>query len=167
MLVKDLLNETIQKRVKSKFSQEAIAKIAGISRVQVNRIENNIGNPTLKNIQAYQQAVMQVSELLSLATLNDFAHDIASNFALSDVLLFGSYATGLATEESDVDLIIAKNQGSTQLSLQEKSRIMEYAQKTLNKDVQLIDLYDLKKFITTLETRKFLTSIKNEVLRFV
>ena len=41
--------------------------------------------------------------------INRYVHDVAAAFNPERVILFGSYATGKSTEDSDVDLLVVMN----------------------------------------------------------
>lgn len=44
--------------------------------------------------------------MISMDTIRDLSERIASEFAPERIILFGSYAYGTATEDSDVDLLV-------------------------------------------------------------
>lgn len=60
---------------------------------------------------------------------------IAKKYHIESVYLFGSYARGKATEESDVDLIVNFNSDATLLTLAD---VMEELKTALGKSVDII-----------------------------
>jgi predicted nucleotidyltransferase len=44
--------------------------------------------------------------MTSLKEIQDFTNQLAALYSPDKVVLFGSYATGVATEDSDVDLLV-------------------------------------------------------------
>lgn len=57
--------------------------------------------------------------MITQAFINDIVKDIVEGYAPDKIYLFGSYAKGKHTEDSDVDLLIVKN---TPLRKIERSR---------------------------------------------
>jgi len=90
--------------------------------------------------------------------ISKFAREVAREFAPERIVLFGSYATGKATEDSDVDILV----------------IMPHAQRNIEKSLDITRKVDrsfpLDLIVRTpQETRRrlkqrdmFLTSILNE-----
>ena len=48
--------------------------------------------------------------LITLTDIQNFATDLAREFLPEKVILFGSYATGTAKAESDVDLLVVMSE---------------------------------------------------------
>ena len=71
----------------------------------------------------------------TVASIQQAISPIAKAYGLKRVYLFGSYANGTATEESDVDILI--EMGET-LSLLELSEILQDAKEALNISVDLV-----------------------------
>lgn len=69
--------------------------------------------------------------------LRDIVTPIAVKYGLKGVSLFGSYAKGTATEDSDVDLIIDTT-GTSIRSLLQVAGIHEELERTLRKNVDLL-----------------------------
>ena len=74
--------------------------------------------------------------------LRDMVTPIAVKYGLKGVSLFGSYARGTASEESDVDLIIDTT-GTPIRSLLQVAGIHEELERTLRKNVDLLTVSSL------------------------
>ena len=85
---------------------------------------------------------MTTNELL--ARLHDLKDELRQQFGIEEMALFGSYARGEATEESDVDIAIL------QMHLKDAFAIIdarEYLMKILNKNVDIGTFKSMKTFI--------------------
>jgi len=47
--------------------------------------------------------------MVALSDLEQLSRKIAANFDVEKIILFGSYANGTATEQSDIDLLVVAN----------------------------------------------------------
>lgn len=74
--------------------------------------------------------------------LRDMVTPIAVKYGLKGVSLFGSYARGTASEDSDVDLLIDTT-GTDIRSLLQVAGIHEELERTLRKSVDLLTLSSL------------------------
>ena len=74
--------------------------------------------------------------------LRDMVTPIAVKYGLRGVSLFGSYARGTASEDSDVDLLIDTT-GTSIRSLLQVAGIHEELERTLRKNVDLLTLSSL------------------------
>lgn len=73
--------------------------------------------------------------MLTVDSIQKAITPIAKEYNLKRVYLFGSYAKGTATEDSDVDLLIEKG---GRLSLLDMSGILQDAREVLNLSVDLL-----------------------------
>lgn|GEM_PF-4683623 len=104
--------------------------------------------------------------LLTRTEIAYFAQCLAHTFNLRLVMLFGSYATGKARSDSDVDFIVSRSDG-LQLTNEQYFEIEQFASKYLHKNVHVTDLEYLRLTEKEEETRRFLTQVKQEALRYV
>lgn len=70
-----------------------------------------------------------------IATIRDVIEPIAKSYGVKRIYLFGSYAKGTATEESDIDLLVEKG---TPMSLLKLSGMRQRVQEELNLSVDLV-----------------------------
>ncbi len=70
-----------------------------------------------------------------IATIRNVITPIAKSYGIKRIYLFGSYAKGEATEESDIDLLIEKGKPMSLLKL---SGMRQQVQEALNLSVDLV-----------------------------
>lgn len=70
-----------------------------------------------------------------ITTIKDVIGPIARLYGVKRIYLFGSYAKGTATEESDIDLLVEKG---TPMSLLKLSGMRQRVQEALNLSVDLV-----------------------------
>ena len=78
---------------------------------------------------------MENEKMTDISTIKNNIFPIAKKYGLRRVFLFGSYAKGTATEDSDIDLLIEKGRP---LSLLKLSGLRQDAKETLGRDVDLV-----------------------------
>ena len=83
-----------------------------------------------------KQQFEKVKCMQTVETIKEAITPVAEEYGLKKVYLFGSYAKGTATEESDVDLLIEK--GKKRLSLLGLSGIMLDVKDALNLHVDIV-----------------------------
>ncbi len=79
--------------------------------------------------------------MYSIADIKEAVIPVAMAYGLKRVYLFGSYAKGTATEESDVDLLIEKGK---KLSLIGISGMMQAISESLKKPVDIVTTVSLE-----------------------
>lgn len=89
--------------------------------------------------------------IYNISEIKDMIKDIASNYGVERVILFGSYAKGDATSSSDIDLRIDKGKIRDYIELSSFSLELE---KRLNKNVDVLTTGSL--------SEKFLKNISKE-----
>ena len=84
--------------------------------------------------------------MMTIDEIKDKSSKIFLNYPIGAVSIFGSYAKGLQTEDSDVDMLL-KN---SNLGLLDMSRMQQQLSSTLGKKIDLIcedDLSDVFRFL--------------------
>jgi len=66
-------------------------------------------------------------------------NNAATRFPLSKVDYFGSYADGLATEESDLDLLVEFNEDAARISILTVIRLKHYLEDELTIPVDVVE----------------------------
>lgn len=74
-------------------------------------------------------------KIYTIEEIKEKVISIATNYNLKSITLFGSYARGEATKDSDIDLIINFDSESTLLTL---SDIMNELEAAFNKEVDIV-----------------------------
>ena len=87
--------------------------------------------------------------MLSVAEIRDKISPVCKKYAVSEAYLFGSYARGDATEESDVDLRIVVKKPFGMLAL---NRLNEDFEAALQKNVDVITHFPKKQSIRFYKT---------------
>lgn len=72
--------------------------------------------------------------------------DILSRYGVTEAYVFGSFARGDATPESDLDLLVTYRQGTT---LFDVANLQEALEKALNRRVDLVSRKNLSKRLTS------------------
>lgn len=78
-----------------------------------------------------------MSKIYTIDEIREKVRPVAEKYAIEKVWLFGSYARGEATEDSDVDLLI---DGSKIRTLFELGGVYEDFKEALGKDIDLVTL---------------------------
>lgn len=102
-------------------------------------------------------------------TLNDIkarVTPIAQKYGLNAVYLFGSYAKNIATENSDVDLLVDRN-GSKVRSMFDMAGLYEDMRDAVEKEIDLITLQSLEQKSTKERSPYFVDSVRAEMVRIV
>jgi predicted nucleotidyltransferase len=97
------------------MTQQQLSDISGVPLKTIRNWEQQIRTPSswmmdlvMERVLDYLNFItMSIDEqtgVLSLKTLRDGIHEIANQFPIKRIILFGSYARGQATQLSDVDL---------------------------------------------------------------
>jgi len=85
---------------------------------------------------------MTRSELIDI--LSSIKIELKQKFGIEEIALFGSYARGEATEESDVDIAILKMEKK---DITKRLEAKEFLEKRLNKKIDLGYLDSMRTFI--------------------
>lgn len=89
---------------------------------------------------------------------------IARKYRIPSVYLFGSYARGTATEESDIDLLI-DTKGTELKSLLQLSAVMLDLEAATGKQVDLITANSLEQKTDRISTLHFRDAVKRERMK--
>lgn len=132
-------------RIEKKMTQQEVADLVGISLRSYKSYENDEkkqGSIKYKYIIEQLQKINFIDENNGLLTIDDIQRKCSEVFEKYEVnfcYLFGSYAKGKETPNSDVDLLISTNvKGLKFYGLVEELRI------TLRKRVDVLDMNQLK-----------------------
>ncbi len=87
-----------------------------------------------------------MSKMKILKYLKENKQDLQENFYLTKIGLFGSFAKGLDTENSDIDILIEFKKDTDNLH-ELKRKLRNQLSKELNRNVDLCREKYLKKFI--------------------
>ena len=138
------MNELKKMRIEKNLTQQQVAKLMGISLRSYKSYENDeekIG--TLK----YNYMIEKLSEInpideshgvINREYIRQKCEKVFENYEIEFCYLFGSYAKGKATPESDVDLLI-----STEVSGLKFYGLVEEIRTTLHKKVDVLNLNQL------------------------
>ena len=74
--------------------------------------------------------------MISIDEIQDLVSKVAKRYDIKSVRLFGSYADGCATSESDVDLLVEYNHQPTMLNF---FGFQNYLQDKLNTNVDVVE----------------------------
>lgn len=138
------MSELKQLRIAKNLTQKQASAILGISLRSYKSYENDAGKANTIKYRAMLQELEQhtcIDEEHGLLTLEDIKAACRQNLTEYDVkycILFGSYAKGTPTPNSDVDLLI-----STSVSGLRFFGIAEGLRNTLHKKVDLLDVRQL------------------------
>ena len=81
-----------------------------------------------------------------LDTLSQNLSDLAVNFYIERIGIFGSYATGRQTEESDIDFVVQFRSECPNL-FDVKCNLKEYLSSLFGKDVDVANIKFIKPFV--------------------
>lgn len=131
-------------RISKKMTQQQASELLGVSLRSYKEYENDESKiNTLK----YRQMIMELERhvtldedhgLLTLDEIKAACKAVLDEYEVQYAILFGSYAKGFPTEQSDVDLLI-----STDITGLRFFGIAERLRKALHKKVDLLDLRQL------------------------
>jgi predicted nucleotidyltransferase len=102
--------------------------------------------------------------IYTLEQIKELAEPIAKKYQLNALWVFGSYARGDATEESDVDLLL-DFKDSTAKNLRGFVNLANEFEQTFDKKVDILSVYNLNSPIMSNYFSKFVTIVKNERLK--
>jgi len=68
--------------------------------------------------------------------VNNYVADVKNAFSIDRVFLFGSYAKGIATEHSDVDLCFFSKSFENQSSIDIMAKLLRLSRKYLEVDIE-------------------------------
>ena len=147
-------------RLEKCMTQEDAAKYLGISRRTYIKYENNKelqetfkGKYMIESLNKYG-FIDENHGLLSVDLIKEKCQNIFPSYDVSYCYLFGSYAKGKATEESDVDLLV-----SMPLDGLKFYELVEVLRETLKKKVDLLDARHIS------ENRDLLENILKEGIK--
>lgn len=109
------MTELKQKRLKSGLTQEEAARRIGISRRSYISYENEearTATPKYRFLLAEMNEMTRLDENHGILTLDEIrktCHEILKDYSVQYCYLFGSYAKGKASPDSDVDLLISSD----------------------------------------------------------
>ena len=131
-------------RIEKELTQVVAAKLVGISLRSYKQYENDISKI---NSFKYKYIFETLSKynyidenhgILSLDKIKLVVNKVLSNYDVSYCYLFGSYAKGLARDNSDIDLVIA-----TDITGMDFYGLAEHLREELHKEVDLLNLDQL------------------------
>ena len=131
-------------RISKNMTQKQACELLGISLRSYKEYENNeakIGTLKYRSMVSELEAYSPLDEehgILTLAQIQKACEDVLSDYTVKYGILFGSYAKGTPTEQSDVDLLI-----STDVTGLRFFGIAERLREALQKKVDLLDLRQL------------------------
>ncbi len=138
------MTELKTRRLEKKLTQKEAAKRIGISLRSYIMYENDEireGTPKYRFLLQEMEKIDPLDEthgILSLEDIKRVCADVFASYQVDFCFLFGSYAKGHATGESDVDLLVStKTTGLRFFELTERLR------QGLHKKVDLLDLKQL------------------------
>jgi predicted nucleotidyltransferase len=101
--------------------------------------------------------------IYSLEQIKNLVEPIAKKFNLKALWVFGSYARGDATEESDVDFLMDYTDSKI-LNLFDINHLDRNLKETFNKEVDLISIDALYSFNTLWDDHEFIKVVSKERL---
>lgn len=131
-------------RISKKLTQQQACELLGVSLRSYKEYENN---ESKTNSLKYRSMVAELEKLvvldedhgkLTLDEIKAACKTVLDEYTVKYCILFGSYAKGTPTEQSDVDLLI-----STEVSGLRFYGIAERLRNELHKKVDLLDLRQL------------------------
>ena len=131
-------------RVKKNLTQQEVSKRIGISLrsyIMYENDENKVNTPKYRFLLQELKNINPLDEthgILSLDDIRDICFEIFSSYNVDFCYLFGSYAKGNASEESDVDLLVSSDVSGLRFY-----ELTERLREGLHKKVDLIDIKQL------------------------
>lgn len=89
---------------------------------------------------------------------------ITKKYRIPAVYLFGSYARGEATENSDVDILIDR-EGSSIRGMFDMGGLYEDLRNSIGKEIDLVTLQTLEQKSTKDRTPQFVENLRKEMVR--
>ncbi|MCQ2535556.1 MAG: nucleotidyltransferase domain-containing protein [Lachnospiraceae bacterium] len=132
-------------RIEKKLTQKEVADLVGISLRSYKSYEND---ETKRNTIKYNYILEKLKSInpideehgiLDLEDIEGICSDIFEKYPIEYVYLFGSYAKGLAKEDSDIDLLI-----SSDLKGLKYFGMIEELRNGLKKKIDALNLSQLK-----------------------
>jgi predicted nucleotidyltransferase len=102
--------------------------------------------------------------IYSLEQLKELVEPIAKKYNLKALWVFGSYARGEATEESDVDFLMDYSD-SIIVNLYDFNDLHDSLSRLINKDIDLISIYALNDNINITKFPKFHLRVNKEMVK--
>jgi predicted nucleotidyltransferase len=102
--------------------------------------------------------------IYTLEQIKELAEPIAKKYKLKSIWIFGSYARGEATDESDVDLLL-DFKDSTAKNLRGFINMANEFEQTFNKKVDILSVYNLNSPTMANYFSKFVAIVNNERLK--
>lgn len=132
-------------RYEKKLTQQQVAEMVGVSLRSYKSYENDTNK---RHTMKYNYIINQLEQInpidenhgiLLVEDIKEKCEKIFAQYDVSFCYLFGSYAKGQATEQSDVDLLI-----SAQVKGLRFYGLVEDIRKELHKKVDVLDMNQLK-----------------------
>jgi predicted nucleotidyltransferase len=126
---------------------------------------NTVNNRHIKPFNFIFNIFKQVIKMIySIEQIKERVEPIAKKYGITSVYLFGSYAKGLATDESDVDLLIDKT-GSTLKGLFAMGGLYNDLQNAIGKQIDIITTGALEDKGTHDRTPWLVENLNNEKVK--
>ena len=138
------MSELKTARTSRKLTQKQASEYLGVSLRSYKDYENNEAKRDTFKYRAMLSELEKIAALdeehgiLTMADIKKACKEVLCGYQVKYCVLFGSYAKGLATEHSDVDLLI-----STDITGLRFYGIAERLREALHKKVDLLDLRQL------------------------
>lgn len=138
------MTELKARRLEKKMTQQEVSKRIGISLrsyIMYENDERREGTPKYRFLLQELDKMNPLDEthgILSVEDIKRVCADIFASYQVDFCYLFGSYAKGYATEESDVDLLV-----STETTGLQYFEMVERLRQGLHKKVDLLDTKQL------------------------
>ena len=104
--------------------------------------------------------------IYSILQLKELIVPVAIKYKISSVYLFGSYARNEANEQSDIDILIDR-ENSLIKSLFDLSRFYNDLTDVLNKDIDIVTVQTLQQKSTRERKPQFVNKINEEKIRLL
>ena len=131
-------------RISKKLTQKQASDLLGVSLRSYKEYENDEAKAdslkyrSMVNELENYTALDEEHGILTIKEIKDACKEVLDSYTVKYCILFGSYAKGTSTEQSDVDLLI-----STDVTGLRFYGIAERLRETLHKKVDLLDLKQL------------------------
>ncbi len=112
-----MMNSIKQIRLNMNMTQEEVSKLIGVPVKSIRNWEQEIRKPSqwtidliidrlLREKNEKVQTVDETTGILSFLSIKKAIHEVANHYNVDRIYLFGSYAKGEATGQSDIDLFM-------------------------------------------------------------
>ncbi len=131
-------------RKKSGLTQEEASKLFSVSRKTYNKYENKpdtVNQYQYKSYCEYFRDLTKVDEdhgILSIDEIKTIVTEVLDKYDVKSCTLFGSYAKGMARDDSDIDLVI-----DCSVTGLDFFGLIEELRESLHKRVDLLDIKQL------------------------